>query len=227
MAAVREYDYPWLLDPVAGRSGPALSGWVNQRPPEWRDPIAVAALDPFRGYATPPPPATSLPAATRVLDRFHVTRLGRPDHRPRRPAPLRRHRPHPSCPATAPVADLLHQHRHRPTARPGPHHRCLASGAADRLRHRRRLQRLTEATSLLIKKGETVRPPWIPQREPTHARQRSSRPNRTASSNASQDASMMFGCTPTVVHSALLSDVSMSTRVMASVPCLPGRMRTL
>ncbi len=92
---------------------------------------------------------------------------------------------------------------------------------------RRRLQRLTEATSLPIKKGETVRPPWIPQCEPTHARQRSSRPNRTASSNASQDASMMFGCTPTVVHSVLLSDVSMSTRVVASVPCLPGRMRTL
>ena len=36
--------------------------------------ITVAALDPFRGYATAL--RTSLPHATRVLDAFHVTRLG-------------------------------------------------------------------------------------------------------------------------------------------------------
>ncbi|MDQ1721411.1 MAG: transposase [Pseudonocardiales bacterium] len=63
-----------LLDVVPGRSGTALAGWVNQRPPRWRDAITVAALDPFRGYATAL--STSLPAATRVLDCFHVTRLG-------------------------------------------------------------------------------------------------------------------------------------------------------
>jgi transposase len=34
----------------------------------------VAALDPFRGYATAL--RTSLPKATRVLDAFHVVRLG-------------------------------------------------------------------------------------------------------------------------------------------------------
>ena len=34
----------------------------------------MAALDPFRGYATAL--RTSLPHATRVLDAFHVTRLG-------------------------------------------------------------------------------------------------------------------------------------------------------
>ena len=36
--------------------------------------MTVAALDPFRGYATAL--RTSLPHATRVLDAFHVTRLG-------------------------------------------------------------------------------------------------------------------------------------------------------
>lgn len=63
-----------LLDVVPGRSATALARWVNQRPPEWRDQIAVAALDPFRGYATAL--TATLPAATRVLDCFHVTRLG-------------------------------------------------------------------------------------------------------------------------------------------------------
>ncbi len=38
------------------------------------DGIGVAALDPFRGYATAL--RTTLPGARRVLDAFHVTRLG-------------------------------------------------------------------------------------------------------------------------------------------------------
>jgi len=63
-----------LLDVVPGRSGTALSQWVNGRSPQWRDGISVAALDPFRGYATAL--TATLPAATRVLDCFHVTRLG-------------------------------------------------------------------------------------------------------------------------------------------------------
>ena len=65
---------PRLLDVVQGRSGNALSAWVSARPDQWREGIAVAALDPFRGYATAL--RTSLPGATRVLDAFHVTRLG-------------------------------------------------------------------------------------------------------------------------------------------------------
>ena len=44
------------------------------QPQPWRDGVTVAALDPFRGYATAL--RTSLPHATRVLDAFHVTRLG-------------------------------------------------------------------------------------------------------------------------------------------------------
>src|SRR5215211_1507641 len=67
-------DHPRLLDVVAGRSGKSLSDWVSARPAEWRAGVAVAALDPFRGYATAL--RTDLPRATRVLDAFHVTRLG-------------------------------------------------------------------------------------------------------------------------------------------------------
>jgi transposase len=63
-----------LLDVVEGRSGTALSGWVSSRPQVWRDGVRVAALDPFRGYATAL--RTTLPNATRVLDAFHVVRLG-------------------------------------------------------------------------------------------------------------------------------------------------------
>lgn len=65
---------PRLLDVVPGRSGNALSAWVLAQPESWRDQITTAALDPFRGYATAL--STSLPHATRVLDAFHVTRLG-------------------------------------------------------------------------------------------------------------------------------------------------------
>jgi len=63
-----------LLDVVEGRSGKALSDWVSARGQSWRDGIDVAALDPFRGYATAL--RVQLPGAVRVLDAFHVTRLG-------------------------------------------------------------------------------------------------------------------------------------------------------
>ena len=65
---------PRLLDVVPGRSGNALASWVAARDQAWRDGIEVAALDPFRGYATAL--RTQLPDAVRVLDAFHVTRLG-------------------------------------------------------------------------------------------------------------------------------------------------------
>ena len=61
-----------LLDVVEGRSGNALSDWVSGRDQGWRDGITVAALDPFRGYATAL--RTTLPHAVRVLDAFHVVR---------------------------------------------------------------------------------------------------------------------------------------------------------
>jgi transposase len=63
-----------LLDVVQGRSGTVLCHWITAQPPPWREAVKVAALDPFRGYATAL--RTSLPHAARVLDAFHVTRLG-------------------------------------------------------------------------------------------------------------------------------------------------------
>jgi transposase len=63
-----------LLDVVEGRSATALCAWVSGRDQAWRDRVRVAALDPFRGYATAL--RTTLPNATRVLDAFHVVRLG-------------------------------------------------------------------------------------------------------------------------------------------------------
>ncbi|MEO7376605.1 MAG: ISL3 family transposase [Nakamurella sp.] len=63
-----------LLDVVQGRSGTVLGGWLGERDQTWRDQIHTASLDPFRGYATAL--ATHLPDAVRVLDPFHVVKLG-------------------------------------------------------------------------------------------------------------------------------------------------------
>ena len=63
-----------LLDVVEGRSTSALVSWVAERDPAWRAGIATAALDPYRGYASAL--RTALPDAVRVLDAFHVVRLG-------------------------------------------------------------------------------------------------------------------------------------------------------
>ena len=63
-----------LLDVVPGRSANALSAWVSGREQRWRDNITVTALDPFVGYATAL--RTTLPQAVRVLDAFHVVKLG-------------------------------------------------------------------------------------------------------------------------------------------------------
>lgn len=63
-----------LLDVVEGRTGAVYASWLAERDQPWRDRIRLAALDPFRGYATAL--ATQLPQATRVLDCFHVVKLG-------------------------------------------------------------------------------------------------------------------------------------------------------
>jgi transposase len=63
-----------LLDIEQGRSGSVLADWLAAREPAWRTRIITASLDPFRGYATAL--ATQLPHATRVLDPFHVVKLG-------------------------------------------------------------------------------------------------------------------------------------------------------
>jgi transposase len=63
-----------LLDVVTGRSGVVLAAWLGERDNEWKAQIATASLDPFRGYATAL--NQQLPQAVRVLDPFHVTKLG-------------------------------------------------------------------------------------------------------------------------------------------------------
>lgn len=63
-----------LLDVVPGRSAAVLSSWLQERDASWRADVVVAALDPFRGYASAL--RTQLPGAVRVLDAFHVVKLG-------------------------------------------------------------------------------------------------------------------------------------------------------
>jgi transposase len=63
-----------LLDVVPGRSGRVLRGWLGDRDAAWREAIITASLDPFRGYATAL--GSQLPQAIRVLDPFHVVKLG-------------------------------------------------------------------------------------------------------------------------------------------------------
>jgi len=63
-----------LIDTVAGRSRKVLANWLVEQPQPWTAGIQVAALDPFRGYGAAL--STGLPHAVRVLDTFHVVRLG-------------------------------------------------------------------------------------------------------------------------------------------------------
>jgi transposase len=63
-----------LLDVVVGRSAATLGGWLAGRDDDWRAGIATASLDPFRGYASAL--KRHVPQAVRVLDPFHVVRLG-------------------------------------------------------------------------------------------------------------------------------------------------------
>jgi transposase len=68
-----DLDRARLLDVVQGRSGKVLGDWLDGRSHAWRDQITVAALDPFRGYATAL--RSRLPQATVVVDHFHAVRL--------------------------------------------------------------------------------------------------------------------------------------------------------
>lgn len=63
-----------LLDVVEGRSGTVLAAWLAERDEDWKQQVATASLDPFRGYATAL--TRELPGAVRVLDPFHVVKLG-------------------------------------------------------------------------------------------------------------------------------------------------------
>ena len=63
-----------LIDITEGRSRKVLADWLIDQPTEWVAGIQVAALDPFRGYGAAL--SAGLPHAVRVLDAFHVVRLG-------------------------------------------------------------------------------------------------------------------------------------------------------
>lgn len=62
-----------LLDVVLGRSRRVVEAWLGERGADWCDRVEVAALDPFRGYATAL--QHGLPSPTAVLDSFHAVRL--------------------------------------------------------------------------------------------------------------------------------------------------------
>ena len=62
-----------LLDMVPGRSKQVFKAWLAERPQTWNDGIETVAMDGFTGFKT----ATTeeLPAATAVMDPFHVVKL--------------------------------------------------------------------------------------------------------------------------------------------------------
>jgi transposase len=62
-----------LLDVVVGRSAAAAGNWLAAQDESWRDGIAVAALDAFRGYNTAL--VANLANATVVMDHFHAIAL--------------------------------------------------------------------------------------------------------------------------------------------------------
>jgi transposase len=62
-----------LLDMVPGRSKQVFKQWLAERPATWREGIETVAMDGFTGFKTAA--AEELPAATAVMDPFHVVRL--------------------------------------------------------------------------------------------------------------------------------------------------------
>ena len=65
-----------LIDIVEGHSRKVLADWLADQSQRWAARISVGALDPFRGYGAAL--SGGLPHAVRVLDPFHVERLGSP-----------------------------------------------------------------------------------------------------------------------------------------------------
>lgn len=63
-----------LLEVLPGRTGKVYADWLAAREDSWKAQVSFAALDPFRGYATAL--TRQLPGTVRVLDAFHVVKLG-------------------------------------------------------------------------------------------------------------------------------------------------------
>ena len=62
-----------LLDMIPGRSKAVFKTWLSERSKAWADGIETIAMDGFAGFKTAA--AEELPAATAVMDPFHVVRL--------------------------------------------------------------------------------------------------------------------------------------------------------
>ena len=62
-----------LLNMVEGRSKAVFKDWLAARPEAWRGRIEAVAMDGFSGFKTAA--TEELPAATAVMDPFHVVRL--------------------------------------------------------------------------------------------------------------------------------------------------------
>ena len=73
-------DHSYVLDKIATLDPGSLHPMSFVMCPEWAAGIQMAALDPFRGYGAAL--SAGLPHAVRVLDAFHVVRLGFALHAP-------------------------------------------------------------------------------------------------------------------------------------------------
>jgi transposase len=62
-----------LLGQVAGRTGKAVTGWLDDRGQAWKDQVAFVAIDPCAVYRSAV--AKALPHAVIVVDHFHLVRL--------------------------------------------------------------------------------------------------------------------------------------------------------
>jgi transposase len=62
-----------LLGQVAGRTGTAVTGWLDERGQDWKNQVAFVAMDPCAVYRSAV--TRSLPGAVIVVDHFHLVRL--------------------------------------------------------------------------------------------------------------------------------------------------------
>jgi hypothetical protein len=62
-----------LLGQVAGRTGAAVTGWLDDRGQDWKNQVAFVAIDPSAVYRSAV--ERSLPHAVIVVDHFHLVRL--------------------------------------------------------------------------------------------------------------------------------------------------------
>jgi transposase len=62
-----------LLGQVAGRTGAAVTGWLDDRGKDWKDQVRFVAIDPCAVYRSAI--TRALPDAVIVVDHFHLVRL--------------------------------------------------------------------------------------------------------------------------------------------------------